>query len=512
MKTRKNNFDKRSSKTASRMLLLKDYKLAKQVKLNRKKLLPALAYIVLAAMSIHAIAQPGTVLTHQKISDVQSFTGGLQAADHFGNAVTSIGDLDGDGITDLAVGTLDDDGGGYDRGAVWILFLNQDGTVKAHQKISDTQGNFTGILDDADRFGCAVALLGDIDGDQVADIAVGARFDDDGAGGNNNRGAIWILFLNTNGTVKSHQKISDKQGSFKGLLDDYDLFGTSVCSIGDLDGDGITEIAVGAENDDDGSVNNGAVWVLFLNIDGTVRTYQKISSSAGNFSGTLDDHDLFGNSLTPLGDLDGDGINDIAAGAYQDDDGGYNRGAVWILFLNPDGTVKSHQKISDAQGNFQGIIDNVDGFGYSLTTLSDLNNDGISDIAASALQDDDNIEGSSSQGINKGAVWILFLNSDGTIKDHQKISNTAGNFTGTLDNNDFLGWSVTSLGDLDGNQVPDIAVGAYADDDGGTDKGALWILFLDYSVVLDIVLRSFSASPADPGTVLLLQYLFQPHI
>ena len=62
----------------------------------------------------------------------------------FGVSVDSLGDLDGDGVGDLAVGALGDDDDGTDRGAVWVQFLNADGTVKAHQKISDTQGGFTG--------------------------------------------------------------------------------------------------------------------------------------------------------------------------------------------------------------------------------------------------------------------------------------------------------------------------------------------------------------------------------
>ena len=113
-----------------------------------------------------------------------------------------MGDLDGDGITDLAVGAYYDDGG-TNCGAMWILFLNANGTTKSYQKISDTAGSFTGTLSDDDRFGSSVASLGDLDGDGVADIAVGARLDDDGGSG---RGAVWILFLNTNGTVKSYQQ------------------------------------------------------------------------------------------------------------------------------------------------------------------------------------------------------------------------------------------------------------------------------------------------------------------
>ena len=139
------------------------------------------------------------------------------------------------------------------------------------------------------------------------------------------------------GTVLSHQKISDTAGGFTGILDDDDQFGRSVAGLGDLDGDGIQDIAVGAFRDDDGGPVRGAVWVLFLNADGTVKSHQKISDTAGGFTGTLDDFDRFGGSVALLGDLDGDGIQDIAVGASGDDDGGPGRGAVWVLFL--DGMV-----------------------------------------------------------------------------------------------------------------------------------------------------------------------------
>ena len=77
----------------------------------------------------------------------------------------------------------------------------------SHQKISSTQGGFTGILEFLDSFGVSVASLGDLDGDGVGDLAVGAEGDDDGGiGFFAERGAVWILFLNTDGTVKSHQK------------------------------------------------------------------------------------------------------------------------------------------------------------------------------------------------------------------------------------------------------------------------------------------------------------------
>jgi len=71
--------------------------------------------------------------------------------------------------------------------------------------------------------------------------------------------------LNSNGSVKSYQKISDTAGGFTGIPYDYYSFGRSVSGIGDLDGDGITDIVVGAPADGDGGLGKGAVWVLFLN-------------------------------------------------------------------------------------------------------------------------------------------------------------------------------------------------------------------------------------------------------
>jgi hypothetical protein len=274
------------------------------------------------------------------------------------------------------------------------------------------------------------------------------------------------------GTVKNYQKISATEGDFNGALDDGDIFGSSLTALGDLDGDGVSDVAVGASGDDDGGSSRGAVWVLFLKEDDTVKDYQKISEFQGNFNGTLDDLDQFGSSLTALGDLDGDGVTDLAVGAENDEGGGESRGAVWVLFLKEDGTVKSHQKISDTQGNFNGILDDSDFFGSSVTALGDLDGDGVPDMAVGASWDDDS-------GENRGAVWVLVLKEDGTVKNYQKISDTQGNFNGTLDDSDFFGSSVTALGDLDGDGVPDMAVGATYDDDGGQNRGAAWVLFLN---------------------------------
>ncbi|MBI5220160.1 MAG: FG-GAP repeat protein [Bacteroidia bacterium] len=132
-------------------------------------------------LCIVANAQVNTVVSYQKISSLfGNLTCPLNNSDMFGFSVDAIGDLDNDGVVDMVVGAPRDDDGGTDRGAVYILFMNADRTVKSCQKISSTQGGFTGSLANGVLFGTAVSPLGDLDGDGVLDIAVGSEYDSDG--------------------------------------------------------------------------------------------------------------------------------------------------------------------------------------------------------------------------------------------------------------------------------------------------------------------------------------------
>ena len=305
------------------------------MKSHRTPLSTFAALAVVFSLSYESgVAAPGEVGTFQKIA---AGVGGLPIStlpdfERFGQSCVSLGDLDGDGVPELAVGAH----AFNNRGALHVLFLNADGTVKSSTKIADGVGGLpASTLADDDFFGTSCANLGDLDGDGVPELAVGAAGDDTGGtqGAFSECGAVHVLFLNADGTVKSNSKIADGVGGLPGsTLADDDEFGGSCVSLGDLDGDGVPELAVGATVDDTGGPARGALHVLFLNADGTVKSNSKIADGVGGLPGsTLANGDRFGGSCTSLGDLDGDGVPEIAAGVTTDDTGGPDRGAVYIL-------------------------------------------------------------------------------------------------------------------------------------------------------------------------------------
>ena len=134
---------------------------------------PALAAALVLSAAQPAAAQPGWVLSHQKISNTEGgFTGILDSFDRFGSSVVTLGDLDRDGVRDLAIGAVGDDDGGNSRGAVWVLFL--DGVPGCPGDLDgdgDTDLADLGIL--LADFGCVPPgpCPGDLDGDGDTDLA-----------------------------------------------------------------------------------------------------------------------------------------------------------------------------------------------------------------------------------------------------------------------------------------------------------------------------------------------------
>ncbi|MGD9853632.1 MAG: beta strand repeat-containing protein [Planctomycetaceae bacterium] len=417
----------------------------------------------------------------------------LSSGDTYGSSTASLGDINGDGIADVAIGTPGDNTLGTDRGAVYIQFLNADGTINSTTKIASSLAGGPALADN-DRFGSSLTSVGDLDGDGIGDLAVGASGDDTGGA---DRGAVYILFLNPDGTVKSSTKIAS--GTMNGpTLADGDAFGSSLSAPSGTTGS--TQIAVGAVGDDTGGANRGAIHVLNLNTVGTVAMgTTKIASGTGG-GPALADGDLFGSSVAAIGDLNGDTFMDWAVGAIGDDSGGTDQGAVYILFMNAMGTVGSFQEISEGNGDGPALFPS-DFFGSTVTTLSDLDMDGVDELVVGA-------PGINVGGSNRGAFFVLLMETDGTVKDMMGIVRSADGDPNVpmLANDDQFGSAVTNIGDLDGDGVDDLAVGARGDDTQANNGGAAYIVLMNADGTIKSTTKIGSGAAgtatADGGTFL----------
>ena len=407
----------------------------------------------------------------------------LNNLDLFGSSIANIGDLNNDGVFDIAVGAYYDDAGGTNRGVIHVMFMNSNGTVSSTIEINNNTANGP-VLNNLDLFGSSIANIGDLNNDGVFDIAVGAYYDD--AGGTN-RGVIHVMFMNSNGTVSSTIEINNNTANGP-VLNNLDLFGSSIANIGDLNGDGISDIAVGATGDNG---YTGAIHVMFMYSNGTVSDTIKINNNTKK-GPLLSSGDQFGASIANIGDLNGDGTDDIAVGATSDDAGGSSRGAIHVLFMNSNGSVSGTREINDNTANGP-VLNNLDLFGSSIANIGDLNNDGISDIAVGATGDD-------AGGSSRGAIYVLFMNSNGSVLYTIEINNNTANGP-VLSDDDRFGSSIANIGDLNNDGIFDIAVGAYNDDDGGIDRGAIHVLFMNNTDLIPTIITVITTNATSSATL-----------
>ncbi len=387
---------------------------------------------LLLIQALYTCAQTGTVADYRKISETT------------GNLNTS---LTNQGMFGFLGESLSQNkllsGAPYEgNGAFYLIELATDGTAANTSKIAAEDFSFFDSVSGAE-FGMAVLELSDQNSDGLPDYVVGApgiqptgalymllssesdftllpldlptemstalRAGTHLAQENENiyipsetgSGSIFICSISESNQLIYKDVIGDSNPLLSAKLDAGDRFGTGL-SFADMNGDGHTDIICGAPGDDDQDTNFGAVYMLYRDGDGTISGLQKLSRLEGDFGGFMNIDDEFGISVKCIGDLDENGTLDLAVGAPGDDDGGIDIGAVWVLFMRPDGTVKNEKKINRLQGNFDGDLNYDDRFGTRIALIGDHNNDGTIDIAAGAIRDDDG-------GTNKGAIYTIMI-------------------------------------------------------------------------------------------------------
>lgn len=376
------------------------------------------------------------------------FFADLENGDRFSRDHDRAGDINGDGIIDLVVGARSDDDGQTDAGAVYILFMNLDGTVLANQKISMLEGGFTEQLTEGNFFGYGVAGIGDYNADGIPDIAVSAP-------ASSNR-AIYIIHLNRDGTVKSYVKNSG-------------ITAQGLSAIGDLNADGLIDLVACDPGSDIGGTDTGAIRLLFFNHQSTVMTDKTVLISAlnGGFGDGLAPGDQFGGrEVAMLGDINNDGTLELAVGAFMSDGG---KGAIWILSLeNQNFNVVSKVKITEGLNGFYEPLTtglNPNGtaganFGHALSNIGDLDGDGVPDLITGANQQ------------NEGVAYVLYLNADKTVKSVSRINNEEGGFNLNLQPEERFSRSISYIGNLKGDGSIAVNIGG-----GAGATGTLYILF-----------------------------------
>ena len=257
-------------------------------------------------------------------------------------------------------------------------------------------------------FGSSVASLGAFNGVPLV-LAIG---DEDSSA----NGRVWVAFLDRDFGVVGFRRL---EGDVAGQR-----FGNSIANAGDLDGDGIDELLVGARLG--GSATQGSVRILRFNDDGTEKLPRKIIDDAnGGLTGPLDVDDRFGGGLAGLGDVDNDTLKEIAVGAFVDDDGATDAGAVYLLSIDPVTLeVVYETKLSAANPPLDGLLTQDDRFGFAIEALGDLDGPGGSDFAIAVGAPNDC--GAGTCGSPVGGFYVLFLQGTGaggfSIVAYEKIT------------------------------------------------------------------------------------------
>ena len=307
-----------------------------------------------------------------------------------------------------------------------------------------------------DLSGRSVSSAGDVDGDGLDDVLVGAYFHGEGG---SEAGAVYVILGSSLGASRTID-LSLADYKFVGESNE-DLMGLDVASAGDVDGDGLDDLLMGAHFDDDGGSDAGAAYVVLgsslgsslgasSTIDLSLADYKFVGESA---------EDNAGLSVSSAGDVDGDGLDDVLVGAPAKNS---NQGVAYLILGASLGTSRTidlsaadYKLVGDAEG---------DDAGRSVASAGDVDGDGLDDVLVGTPRKDD----------FTGRAYVVLGSSLGSSPS-VALSGADYVFLGEFAE-DFAGYSLSSAGDVDGDGLADVLVGAHRESSGGHWAGAGYVV------------------------------------
>ncbi len=376
---------------------------------------------------------------------------GDSASDFFGRS-GGAGDFNGDGAQDLVVGASNAaSGSAYSAGSAWLVLGPVSGGSigsRANLKLEGPSVSSFGYA------GQAVALL-DIDADGLDELIVGAY------GVSASRGQVGVVPGDAG--LVGDLAWSEVEATITGSTR-YDYLGFSLAAGGDVDGDGLEDLLVGAYGEDSGGSGAGAAY-LYLGVasglSGALTTADADWTILGSVTGSS--ALALGCDLRGAGDVDGDGLGDMVVGASGFDGDGTDVGAAFLFYGSGD--LSGSVSASDYDGILTGSA-NYDVMGARVSGAGDTDGDGYADLLFGARAADP------SSRTDAGAAALVPGSATRAMGPLAPTARIYGEVDG-----DLLGDAVGHAGDINGDDLDEVLVGAYAEDTGASAAGAAYLFY-----------------------------------